>query len=114
MLEKALSGEKERSSLLQRDLGASLRDSKEALHREVEIMAQLEQQDEVCLPDLPSMQHCYIRLERFCVHACKQRAWVDSLKSATCLVFVWIEQACILYSHSCCREHQPDMLQLAK
>lgn len=66
-LEKALSGEREKSSLLQRDLGASLRDSKEALHREVEIMAQLEQQDEVCLlcvhvPQLPWYRlagHCF-------------------------------------------------------
>lgn len=46
-LEKAMTAERERSKLLQRDLAASLRDSKEALHREVEIMAQLEQQDEV-------------------------------------------------------------------
>ena len=43
-----MTAERERSKLLQRDLAASLRDSKEALHREVEIMAQLEQQDEVC------------------------------------------------------------------
>ena len=51
-LQKVVSAEKERSGMLQRDLAASLRDSKEALHREVEIMSQLEQQDEVppCLP----------------------------------------------------------------
>lgn len=36
--------------MVQQDLAASLRDSKEALHREAEIMAQLEAQDQVILP----------------------------------------------------------------
>lgn len=46
-LERQVRAEHERSVALQRDLAASLRDSKEALHREVDIMAQLEAQDEV-------------------------------------------------------------------
>lgn len=50
-----------RSQMLQRDLAASLKDSKEALHREVEIMAQLEAQDEV--------QHLLLQLLCVCVRA---------------------------------------------
>ena len=46
-LERQVGVEQQRSVALQRDLAASLRDSKEALHREVDIMAQLEAQDEV-------------------------------------------------------------------
>lgn len=46
-LQKALSAERERTAALQRDLGAFQKDSQEATHREKEIMAQLEQQDQV-------------------------------------------------------------------
>ena len=46
-LQKALSSERERSAALQRDLGAFQKDNQEATHREKEIMAQLEQQDQV-------------------------------------------------------------------
>ncbi|KAL3145047.1 hypothetical protein ABBQ32_003538 [Trebouxia sp. C0010 RCD-2024] len=45
-LERQVGEQYKRSQMLQRDLAASLKDSKEALHREVEIMAQLEAQDE--------------------------------------------------------------------
>ena len=47
---RQLGVEQERSRMVQQDLAASLRDSKEALHREVDIMAQLEAQDEVLMP----------------------------------------------------------------
>ncbi|KAL0021976.1 hypothetical protein WJX77_002082 [Trebouxia sp. C0004] len=45
-LEKQLAAERGRSRLMQQDLAASLQESKEALHREVDIMAQLEAQDQ--------------------------------------------------------------------
>ncbi len=51
-LEKQLAAERGRSRLVQQDLAASLQDSKEALHREVDIMAQLEAQDQVAIPPL--------------------------------------------------------------
>ena len=47
-LQRQLSAEHERSVILQRDLSVSLRDSKEGLFREKEIISQLEAQDEVC------------------------------------------------------------------
>ena len=53
-LEKQLAAERGRSRLVQQDLAASLQESKEALHREVDIMAQLEAQDQVAIPPPPS------------------------------------------------------------
>jgi len=49
-LEKQLAAERGRSRLVQQDLAASLQESKEALHREQDIMAQLEAQDQVPKP----------------------------------------------------------------
>lgn len=49
-LQRQLSAEHERSKVLQEDLSVSLRDSKEALFREKEIISQLEAQDEVTPP----------------------------------------------------------------
>ena len=49
-LEKQLAAERGRSRLVQQDLAASLQESKEALHREQDIMAQLEAQDQVRTP----------------------------------------------------------------
>ena len=49
-LEKQLATERGRSRLVQQDLAASLQESKEALHREQDIMAQLEAQDQVLSP----------------------------------------------------------------
>ena len=46
-LEKQLATERGRSRLVQQDLAATLQESKEALHREQDIMAQLEAQDQV-------------------------------------------------------------------
>ena len=46
-LEQKLVAEQQRSGVLQTDLAASLKDSKQALQREVDIMAQLEAQDQV-------------------------------------------------------------------
>ena len=48
-LEKLLGVEREKSSRLQHDLAASLKESREALHREKDIMTQLEAQDQVQL-----------------------------------------------------------------
>ena len=64
-LQRQLSAEHERSTMLQEDLSVSLRDSKEALFREKEIISQLEAQDEVspmgaasltACPPLPNLQ----------------------------------------------------------
>lgn len=52
-LEKQLAAERGRSRLVQQDLAASLQESKEALHREQDIMAQLDAQDQVPYPPPP-------------------------------------------------------------
>lgn len=66
-LERQVGEQYKRSQMLQRDLAASLKDSKEALHREVEIMAQLEAQDEVRHPLLQLPCACVTDL--CCLHA---------------------------------------------
>ncbi len=53
-LEKQLAAERGRSRLVQQDLAASLQESKEALHREQDIMAQLEAQDQVPISPTPT------------------------------------------------------------
>ena len=68
-LERQVGEQYARSQMLQRDLAASLKDSKEALHREVEIMAQLEAQDEV--------QHLLLQLLCVCVRAATDLCFSD-------------------------------------
>ena len=88
-LEQRLSSERERSMMLQQDLGASLRDSKEALHREVDIMAQLEAQDEVCRPPQSSALHASSQLSTtLCQRAPAWEACASCRNSAA--VAVWL------------------------
>ena len=52
-LEQKLVAEQQRSGVFQKDLAASVKDSKQALQREADIAAQLEAQDQV-----PFLQFC--------------------------------------------------------
>ena len=67
--------------MVQQDLAASLRDSKEALHREAEIMAQLEAQDQVILPLCTPLS----------LHT-KKRLLLQSHMQASAASGVWIPQ----------------------
>ena len=67
--------------MVQQDLAASLTDSKEALHREAEIMAQLEAQDQVTLPLCTPLS----------LHT-RKRLLVQSHMQASAASVVWILQ----------------------
>ena len=61
-MQQQLAVERQKTAMLQRDLQAAVKDSKEAIHREMDVIAQLEAQDQVRSPtaDITAVMYCVI------------------------------------------------------